>query len=55
MNEQEAKEDAKKHYNMPEWLQGQKDANAGIPHKNGTESYNAGYSFSMWQQEYKGV
>lgn len=55
MNEQEAKEDAKQNYSMPEWVQGQKDAMAGIKHKSGTDSYNAGYSFGMWSQEHKGV
>ena len=55
MSEQEAIEDAKKHYSMPEWLRGQKDSIAGIKHKSGSDSYNAGYDFGIWSQEHEGV
>ena len=55
MNEQQAIEDAKAHYSISEWLQGQKDSIAGIKHRNGTDSYNAGYNFGVWAQEHKGV
>ncbi len=51
MNQQEAKADAAKHYKMSEWLQGCKDAGAGIAHKCGGDSYNAGYSFGVFSQE----
>lgn len=51
MNQQEAKEDAAKHYDMDEWLKGCKDANAGITHNSLNSSYDAGYSFGIWSQE----
>lgn len=51
MNQEEAKADAAKHYDMSEWLQGCKDAGAGIAHKPWNDSYDAGYSFGIWSQE----
>jgi len=51
MTEQQAKEDAANHYDMPEWRMGERDAKFGKKHKDISDSYNAGYSFSIWKQE----
>jgi hypothetical protein len=51
MNKSEAIEDAKKNFNMTEWLQGERDARDNVPHVSGTESYNAGYSHGIWKLE----
>jgi len=37
-------EEIKKQYNPVEFVQGQQDCEQGKPHKDGTESYNAGYA-----------
>lgn len=50
MNEEEARKDAAKHFNMGEWLQGGRDSMTK-PHADGTDSYNSGYSFGIWKQE----
>ncbi len=53
MNEQEARKDAEQNYVMAEWLQGERDALAGVTHESKTISYDAGYSFGIWKQEMK--
>lgn len=55
MNQQEAKADAAKHYDMSEWLKGCKDAGAGISHVCGGVSYNKGYAHSITEQEKLGA
>lgn len=51
MSEEEARKDANEHYDMSEWLAGEKHANDGIPPKDYNKSYEAGYSFGIWSQE----
>ncbi len=50
MSTEEAIADAEKHYDMPEWKLGCEDSYKK-DHVNGTPSYNAGYSFGIFQQE----
>ena len=32
-------------YDIHDFIKGQRDCKEGVPHKDGTDSYNAGYSF----------
>ena len=41
-------------YNVHEFVYGQRDCSKGIPHKDGTESYNAGYSAQYQLEQING-
>ena len=50
MSEEEARKDAEQHYDMDEWLLGERHA-LTKDHIDGTVSYDAGYNFGIWKQE----
>lgn len=41
-------------YDVHEFVHGQRDCKNGVPHKDGTESYNAGYSAQYQLEQING-
>lgn len=43
------------HYDINEFIDGQRDCRDGVPHKDGTESYNAGYAAQYHLEQIQGA
>lgn len=42
-------------YDINEFIDGQRDCRDGVPHKDGTESYNAGYAAQYQLEQIQGA